>query len=173
MATARLLTGNPRTGKTTIIKQSLAQTGYDAGGFFTEEIRSGNTRKGFKIISLHGQEAILAHADYAGKYRVGRYGIDIEALENTGVKSVEEALANNQLIVIDEIGKMELFSDAFRDSVKKAISSTRPILGTIMLKSEPYVDYIKLMKSVEVIEVNINNRSNVLEDTIRWIRQLK
>jgi nucleoside-triphosphatase len=55
-----LLTGYPGSGKTTVIMRLLALGDFDAGGFYTEEIREGNTRTGFKIVTLGGEEATLA-----------------------------------------------------------------------------------------------------------------
>ncbi|MBA7666135.1 hypothetical protein ES703_74212 [subsurface metagenome] len=58
-----LLTGKPGTGKTSLIKQAIAGMRGKAGGFYTEEIRSGGVREGFRLVTLDGQDAILAHID--------------------------------------------------------------------------------------------------------------
>jgi nucleoside-triphosphatase len=63
-----LLTGKPGTGKTALIKEALAGTTLRVNGFYTEEIRTGGTRQGFKIVTLDGQEATLAHVGIAGSY---------------------------------------------------------------------------------------------------------
>ena len=81
MKKAYLLTGGPGVGKTTLIKQALDRAYIKAGGFFTEEIRAGGLRQGFRIVTLDGRSAILAHIDFKSPFRVSKYGVDIESLD--------------------------------------------------------------------------------------------
>src|SRR4030065_370938 len=115
-----LLTGSPGTGKTTAIRQAIARTNARAGGFYTEEIRSGGSREGFKIVTLDGQEGILAHVGITGPRRVSKYGVDTTSLEKIGVNAIHRAIKEDDVIVIDEIGKMELFSPYFQEAVLQA-----------------------------------------------------
>jgi nucleoside-triphosphatase len=164
-----LLTGGPGVGKTTIIKLVLERAGLSAGGFFTEEIRSGGVRQGFRIVILDGEKATLSHIDIRGPARVGKYGVDVGALERVGVAALREAMLRCDLLVIDEIGKMELFSDAFREVVKEAINSGRRVLGTIMLSPHPWADEVKRYPNVVTITVTRSNRERVLEQVTRWL----
>jgi nucleoside-triphosphatase len=125
-----LLTGKPGVGKTTIIKK-VVEGRENAGGFYTEEIRD-RYRKGFKIMTLDGEEGILAHVDIKNRRTVGKYGVNTPDIDAIAVKSVEESL-DREIIVIDEIGKMELYSEKFRDILGKALD-TGNVLGTIMGK---------------------------------------
>ncbi len=104
-----LLTGRPGTGKTSLIKEAVARYRSRAGGFYTEEIRSQGTRLGFKLVTLDGQEAVLSHVGIQSPYRVGKYGVDVGSLERVGVATLRQAVKERDLIVVDEIGKMELF----------------------------------------------------------------
>jgi len=162
-----LLTGNPRVGKTTIIKK-VVENLKDVGGFYTEEIREGY-RKGFRIITLDGKEGILAHMDIKSRYRVGKYGVNIEDLENIAVKSVEEGL-DRDIIVIDEIGKMELFSEKFRNILEKALDKGK-VLGTIMKKSNYFADKVKNRKDVKVLLVEESNRDMLVEEIKEILNQ--
>jgi nucleoside-triphosphatase len=81
--TVYLLTGRPGTGKTSLVRLAVAGLKERAGGFYTEEIRSGSTRLGFKLVTLEGREATLAHVEHKSNHRVGKYGVDIEALEGS------------------------------------------------------------------------------------------
>ena len=92
MKGAYLLTGSPGSGKTTIIKKALARTKTRAGGFYTEEIRSNGIRQGFSIVTLNGQEARLAHIDIASLYRVSKYGVDVDRLDEVGVSALYQAI---------------------------------------------------------------------------------
>ena len=74
-----LSTGDPGCGKTTLIQHVLAELSVPAGGFYTQEVREGGTRKGFEIITLDGRRAILAHVNIRGPKKVGKYGVNLAA----------------------------------------------------------------------------------------------
>lgn len=169
MKKAYLLTGGPGVGKTTIIKQALARASVRAGGFFTEEIRTGGVRQGFRIVTLDGRSTILSHIDINSPYRVSKYGVDIEGLDSVGVAALWDAIRECELVVIDEIGKMELFSPFFREAVLEAVNSGKRVLGTIMLASHPWADEIKHHPSVATISVTKMNRPQVLDQVLRWL----
>jgi nucleoside-triphosphatase len=164
-----LLTGGPGVGKTTIIQRALDRTRVSAGGFFTEEIRSVGVRQGFKIVTLDGESATLSHTGIRSPYRVGKYGVDIEALERVGVAAIREAARGHEMVVIDEIGKMELYSKTFREAVEEAINSGKRVLGTIVLSSHPWADKLKRFPDVTNVVVTRSNRDSVLEQVVRWI----
>ena len=93
-----LLTGRPGVGKTTLVKAVVEALGERAGGFYTEEIRGPGGRKGFRLVTLDGQEAVMAHVNLRGKGRpqVGRYGADVEAIERVGVAAPGDAGGANR-----------------------------------------------------------------------------
>jgi nucleoside-triphosphatase len=171
MRRALLLTGKPGTGKTALIKEALARTGVKAGGFYTEEIRTGGVRQGFRIVTLDGQEAILAHVSISSQYQVSKYGVDTDSLNRVGVSALLKALKESDLIVIDEIGKMELLSPRFKESVTQAINSGKKILGTIMLNPHPFADEIKRHPEVELLPVTRDSRSEVTRRVLDWLTE--
>ena len=170
MKLAYLLTGRPGTGKTSIIKQVIAGMKGEAGGFYTEEIRSRGVREGFRLVTLDGQSAILAHINIHSPYLVSKYGVDIDSLDRVGVSALHQAAQQCDLVVIDEIGKMELFSASFRDAVLQIISSGKKILGTIMFSPHPWADAIKRQPQVNLIEVTRYNHHQVLEELGEWLK---
>ncbi|TET39392.1 MAG: NTPase [Dehalococcoidia bacterium] len=170
MKKAYLLTGGPGVGKTTIIKQAIGNLQGKAGGFYTEEIRAGGARQGFRIVTLDGQSATLAHIDIKSPYRVSKYGVDMEGLDRVGVSALREATRQCDLVVIDEIGKMELFSPYFKEAVLEAINSEKRVLGTIMLTSHPWADLIKRHPNVVTITVTRMNQQQVLEQVLEWLK---
>lgn len=170
MANVYLLTGSPGTGKTTIIREAIAKSKAKAGGFYTEEIRSGGIRQGFRITTLDGQDAILAHISIPSHHRVSKYGVDTHNLDEVGVTSLHRAIKESDLIVIDEIGKMELFSPRFKEAVLQAIDSGKKVLGTIMLSPYPFADEIKHHPQVKVIEISRANHNQVLREVISWLK---
>ena len=164
-----LLTGRPGTGKTSLIKQAVAGMKGKAGGFYTEEIREQGVRLGFRLVTLDGQDAILAHVDIHSPYRVSKYGVDTDGLERVGVSALRQAATEYDLVVIDEIGKMELFSANFRGAVWQIINSGKRILGTIMLNPNPWADEIKRQPQVNLITVTRDNHRQVLTELHRWL----
>ena len=166
-----LLTGRPGTGKTSLIKQVVAGLKGKAGGFYTEEIRSQGTRLGFKLVTLDGQEATLAHVNIHSRYRVSKYGVDIDDLERVGVSALRQATKQCELVIVDEIGKMELFSADFREAVLEMIGSGKRVLGTIMFNPNPWADDIKRQPQVNLVEVTRANYYRVLDDLRRWLEK--
>jgi nucleoside-triphosphatase len=164
-----LLTGRPGTGKTSLIKQAIAGVRGEVGGFYTEEIRSGGAREGFRLVTLNGQEAILAHIDTPSPYRVSKYGVDIDSLDRVGVAALNQAAKECNLVIVDEIGKMELFSANFREAVWQIINSGKKVLGTIMFQANPWADAIKRQPQVNLVEVTRANYQRVLAELLVWL----
>lgn len=164
-----MLTGRPGTGKTSLVKEALDSTSIKCGGFYTEEIRTGSSRQGFRIVTLDGQSAILAHVDSPSPHRVSKYGIDINNFNRVGVTALRQATQENSLIVIDEIGKMELLSEEFQQAVTQAMSGNSRVLGTIMSGYHPFAVEIKHLPGVKTLQVTENNRRQVLAEILAWL----
>ena len=168
-----LHTGRPGTGKTSLIKQVAAEIKGRAGGFYTEEIRTRGAREAFRLVTLDNEDAILAHVNTRSPYRVSKYGVDIGAIERIGVPALHKAAQQCDLVIIDEIGKMELFSTSFREAVSQIIGSGKRVLGTIMLNPNPWADAIKRQPQVNLITVTRDNYQQVLEELLHWLKAIE
>jgi len=135
------VTGRPGVGKTTLIfkvSNELKARGLNVGGIVTLEVRSGGVRVGFKIVDIQsGAEARLASVSSAVGPRVGKYLVHVENLDAFAVTSILRALEQCDLVVVDEIGPMELKSQKFIDAVRKALASEKPLLATLRLCCKP------------------------------------
>jgi len=153
-----LLTGYPGCGKTTLVRKVVERLERPAGGFYTREIREGGRRKGFEIVTLDGQRGVLAHRDIRSRRRVGRYGVDLSSLEALAVPAIERAVGEGGVVVIDEIGPMECFSEEFCRAVVAALESDAAVLATVIRRSTLFGDRVKGMPGVTLIEVGRENR---------------
>jgi len=166
-----LLTGRPGIGKTTLIKRLIEATSLSKGGFYTEEVREQGQRVGFSLTTLDGKRSLLAHIKIKSPYRVGRYGVDIDTFEAIGVESITKAISTNEIIIIDEIGRMELFSKKFRNVVVQALKIGR-VVATIRKGKGGFIDEIKSRKDARVIEVNLKNRETLLSSLAQTVIDL-
>jgi nucleoside-triphosphatase THEP1 len=158
-------------GKTTLIKAVAEALKARAGGFYSEEIHGSGGRKGFRLVTLDGKKATMAHKDLrgSGHPRVGRYKIDVEAINRVGVTALRRAMRNDQIVVIDEIGKMELFCGPFKDSVLQAVGGPHVVIATAMAKPNPWVDSLKAMPQVDMWQVTIENRDGMVKQALDWL----
>ena len=168
-----LLTGRPGIGKTTVIKSAAEPLGERAGGFYTEEIRGPGGRKGFRLVTLDGQETVMAHVNLRGqgRPRVGRYGVDVGAIEHVGVTALRRAMQKGQIVVVDEIGKMELFCGPFKETVLQAVGGPHILVATAMAKPNLWVDSLKAMPNVTLWKVTAENRDGLTEQIVEWLER--
>ena len=134
-----------------------------AGGFFTQELRQDSQRIGFKITTLEGKEGILAKKGFKSRFRLGKYGINLKHLEEIGVAAIEEAIRTKRVVVIDEIGKMELFSSNFRNAVLRALDSKKRILGTIQMSDIPFLKQIKARPDTTILEIKPDKKKEIFD----------
>ena len=159
-----LLAGQPGVGKTTTIKKILEYVKIFAGGFYTQEIRLGGGRIGFEIVTLKGEKAPLANRNVRSKHVVGDYGVILENIEKVAVKSLIDALKENKLIVIDEIGKMELLSEEFKKITLSCLDSDKIVLATVTEAKIPFVDGILKRNDADIFQITTKNRNQISDD---------
>jgi nucleoside-triphosphatase THEP1 len=172
MSSKILITGPPRCGKSTLISKLIehfSKQNLIIYGFLTPEVREHGNRIGFDIVDIYsGEKSQLARVgNFKTKYMVGKYNVFIEQFE----KYLEDALNLEgipvDLIAIDEIGKMELFSKKFQHFIKKTFGSNISILATIGLKLKHSLkDYLLNLPSVVLLNLNRQNFQLIFEKVI-------
>jgi nucleoside-triphosphatase len=158
---AVLVTGHPGVGKTTFVRRVVEALDVPAGGFYTREVREEGQRTGFEIVTLDGSVAPLASVSGSGP-KVGRYFVNTAALERVGVPAVEAAIAADHLVVVDEIGKMELLSVRFQRALVEALRSHCRLFGSVMVARHPLVDELRAQPDTLVFNLTPANREDLL-----------
>ena len=167
-----LIEARPGAGKTTALSrvaELLRDEGVALSGFLTREMRDGRRRVGFEIETFDGEHGLLAHVDIAGPPRVGRYGVDLEEFERLALPPLEEP-AN--VVLIDELGKMELASERFRSATSALFESDVPIVATVHTFRHPFTDALKERADVTTIRLTRANRDGLPEELAERLRSL-
>lgn len=150
-------------GKTTALlraAEELEAKGYSLGGMTSREIREAGIRVGFEIRDYaSNRKGWLAHVRHPTGPRIGKYRVNLDDLDTIGAAAILTALKEADVVLIDEIGPMELFSEAFKDAVQKAVNGFKPVLGTIHYRVQhPLVQQIKARRDADIVEVTLENR---------------
>lgn len=169
------ITGLPGAGKTYAlmkVMEMLEADGMTVGGMITEPIVKKNRREGFYVMDWASKERrVFASKDIESKITVGRYGVDVTALEEVGVRALQYATANSDVIVIDEVGKMEVESPGFIAAVKDALDADKPLILTLHKKSRnPLLQDIRRRDDIRILEVTQVNRNLLPYKIVKLIR---
>ncbi|MCW1301395.1 MAG: NTPase [Candidatus Nanoarchaeia archaeon] len=158
------ITGRPGCGKTTLILKLLEyfrEKGVRVGGFVTREIREGRKRIGFEVEDIQGgTRGVLAHMNLRTSVKVSKYFVNVEEFERVGIRAIQKSLEEEKdLIVIDEIGKMELASSKFSKLLEDVLSSEVNLLATLHLALVG-----KFNQSGKVFYLNRKNFEKIFEE---------
>ncbi|KAF0289441.1 Cancer-related nucleoside-triphosphatase [Amphibalanus amphitrite] len=179
-----LITGVPGVGKTTVVQKALEQlSGVPAAGFVTEEVRKDGRRIGFDVISLGGERAPLARVGGGGggggarRPMVGQYAVDVASFERVALPALSaRAAGGHRLLVLDEIGKMELLSSRFQSAVRAALD---PAAGVTLVATIPVAGgrpqsgllaQLRARSDARLLEVTRENRAAAVGEVVRFVR---
>jgi len=164
-----LLTGLPQCGKTTMVRRVVERFPGRAAGFYTREVRLAGRRVGFEIVTLNGEVAWLSHVDFSGPHRVGKYGVDLASFERVALPALawEEGV---ELMVVDEVGKMECLSSRFVAAMEKLWQAPVPLLVTVAAKGGGYMARIKAKPGAQIITVTPGNRDFLPEKLLALLK---
>lgn len=165
-----LVTGRPGSGKTTLVRRvAAALAGRRIGGFTTEEIRVGGERQGFRLRTFDGRQAVMAHRTQRGPHRVGRYGVDVAAIDALAGPALTAVGAD--LYLVDEIGKMECLSAAFVSAMRRLLDSGATVVATVAQRGAGFIAEVKARDDVDLWELTPANREALLERVLGWLEE--
>ena len=169
-----LITGLPGCGKTTVIRQVVAELAGDkVAGFYTQEIRQKGIRKGFQWNSLDGASGILAHTEIKGPWKVSKYGVDVIGFEKSILPLLDLKQADVELFVIDEIGKMECLSENFVEAVRKLFASNKAILATVAQKGTGLISEVKQYVGIRTFSLKPQTREKIMAEILEALSFLR
>jgi nucleoside-triphosphatase len=167
-----LITGRPGVGKTTLIKTLTDRmSGFNRIGFYSQEVRENGLRKGFELVSLDGKKEILAHINVQSGYRVGKYQVNLKGFE-WFLTEICFTDPDANMVVIDEIGKMECYSSRFRELIQRIMDSDRILVATIALRGDPFIESLKHRKDVRLYTLTRENRDSLISVLDNILRAL-
>jgi nucleoside-triphosphatase len=175
-----LLTGNPGVGKTTVLTKTvdaLRAEGCTVGGMISREVREGGARVGFEIMDLtSGRRGWLAHVNQKSGPQVSRYRVNIEDLSGIGAEAILVAVKNCDVVAVDEIGPMELFSEKFKEATRKALESGKLVVAVVHWKAQDsLLTEARKRADAELITVTYENREKlheaIIEKALRILKQ--
>ena len=158
------ITGLPGSGKTYALLrviEMLKDENLIIGGMIDEPLTDGKRRTGFSVRNIMtGESQVFASAEIESKIMIGKIGVDLAKFEEVGISAIKTACEQCDIIVIDEVGKVEVESQAFIDAVKEALDVDKPMILTLHKKSRnPLLQDIRRRDDVRVLEVTPTNRN--------------
>ncbi|MEE9371152.1 MAG: NTPase [Sedimentisphaerales bacterium] len=163
-----LLTGLPGCGKTTAVRQIIATLdSKKVAGFYTQEIRQNNVRKGFCWARLDGANGVLAHVDIKGPFKVGKYGVDVAGFGKSVVPILDIEQAEAELFILDEIGKMECLSKKFVAVVRRLFASDKSVLATVAQKGTGLISEVKNYPDVRIFKLTQQSRAKTITEILQ------
>ncbi len=167
-----LVTGLPGTGKTTLVMRLVARLKtFKVAGFYTEEIRTGGAREGFEIVDVRGTRGLFSHIDIVGGQRVGKYGVDVRGFEQY-LETVPFLSPHTDLIVIDEVGRMECLSGKFTRLVVDLLDAPVMVVATIALRGGGIIDRIKNRADIRLCTITKQNRDDLVDQIETAVREV-
>lgn len=130
---------------------------------------AGRMRKGLMIRTLDGQDRMLASKTVKSNFKLGKYKVDINALENVGIPALRLAMMSKELIVIDEIGTLEAMSVRYKETLLEVLNSTKPVLATMPKISNAFLNTLKKLPDTQVLPLTKSNLASVKQQVRKWL----
>jgi nucleoside-triphosphatase len=144
----------------------------------SREAREGGTRVGFEILDLNsGRRGWLAHVNQKAGPQVGKYRVNLEDLDGLGAQAIIDALGNCDVVAVDEVGPMELFSAKFKEAVRKALESRKLVIAVVHWRAnDRLISEAKSREDSETFTVTHENRDKlpevIAEKAVKFLNEI-
>jgi nucleoside-triphosphatase len=168
-----LIEGAYGAGKSKLMDRVITRLGgkLKIGGFYTRDIFENGEKVGVRIITVDKKEGLLAHKNSDSRVKVNGLGVNLEDIANIAVPAIERAIHEGGVVMIDEIGRMELYSKRFREAVELAMDSDNPVIATVQTEGAAYAAGLKERPSIRVLHLDLTNRDDVLDMAVRILSE--
>ncbi|HWI61433.1 MAG TPA: nucleoside-triphosphatase [Symbiobacteriaceae bacterium] len=173
-----LLTGGPRSGKSTLLRRLVDAFPGNAGGMLAHELLGADRRRcGFELLVAWRpaggtlqvvERKVLALLDPVFATQVGRYSVSEEAMA-LAVRAIDAAMHEGGLVIVDEIGPLQIGSPAFQDAVLRCLDGPGHLLATLGQSQDAFAERVKARPGVRVVEVTRQNRQHLAEGLRHWV----
>ncbi len=158
------ISGQPGTGKTKTVLRiaKMIEDKFKIGGFTTNPIREDGEITGFNLKDFTtGEEELSASVLWDVKPKIPGMnpesrplGIRLDAVNRIATASVEKAIEDADLILVDEVGKLVSESKEFSAILKEALKCGKPMLITMHKRSRnPLLQSIRKRDDLRTLEV--------------------
>jgi nucleoside-triphosphatase len=106
--------------------------------------------------------------DFDHTYRVGKYGVDMAAID-AGVNTALGLEPDVDIYFVDEIGKMECMSQQFINSMRILLNSDKLVIATISKKGSGFIEEVKQRNDISLWEVTRANRNKLPDKILAWL----
>ncbi|MCL4350075.1 MAG: NTPase [Candidatus Thermoplasmatota archaeon] len=139
----------------------LKNQGKNIQGVLVTEIMEQGKLRGYSILDIYTKRKIVfADTSISSRVKIDKIGVDTRLLEELLIPSLQRAVESADVIVIDEVGKLENTTKSIQKVINDALNSTRPILVTIHKKSRnPVLQEIRALEGVRIFDITPINRS--------------
>ncbi len=164
-----LITGVPKSGKSTLLERVIGEIGGPKSGFLTREIRGEKERTGFEVVTSTGGRQLLASVDIRSRYRVSRYFVDV-----VGFEGILEPFFDlgNEALYLDEIGQMQLYSQRFGELVEAYLDADNVFIGTLSRVYEhELIDRVRRRRDVTIFDITRETHEPVFNEIKDMLRR--
>ena len=165
-----LLTGRPGVGKTTVLRRTAERlSDWKLAGFYTLEIRREGRRQGFRAVTFDDREWVIAHVSFTGPPRVGKYGVDVAAIDDLADLTLAES-PETELFIVDEVGKMECLSEVFVHRMRRLLDTGQLLVATVAEHGPGLIAEVKRREDSALWAVTFENRDALPNQVGSWLR---
>ena len=105
--------------------------------------------------------------DFPKRYRIGRYGVDVQAID--GAVTLPRPDPNARVYLVDEIGKMECLSVRFVAAMRALLAGSTLVVASVGARGGGLIAEVKRRPDCELWQVTHANRDDLPNRIVSWL----